>query len=840
MLDYATTVFKAYKDAYDNAADNDAKLAAYNNKPYISIALSTKDDIKIRGTEKGDAITGEYTKTLNFEDVAASEVTNDTQFYTSDVIWSGALKGTSIDQNAKNSRYNDKTIHSSSTRNEGGVKISKKNGISGNYLLVQSDYSNSITTAFYNMFPEYSSEYGDRIYQISFDTKIFDDTEREENLSAKERLLVSIGGEFGTKGFAYKYNTGDSSTTDAWYTLVEANPNNIKNVSYNEFAGFNGMNMSEWNTYVFSNVTTQLNNYGALVMTLPRMENASTHGLGFDNIKVCEITHEPKLRFNNPSKWNKTGPSAACQNRDQYLAPVAAQVLDFTTVNTGNNVYLYKLPLDYVNAVDADENERKLSVKFDFKTTAGSNGIVAAYKTDWDGGTAPSNLESQITKANRLGAVAVNPSSDNKYGSYSIDITEYARAAVEEYNNSFSASNAKERPYVSVIITTTDNVKLITSAKADETAWAKTLDFNNQTAAAATVKDLNNNLNTVYEKGMSTGVESGDSIYNTEYDLYTSINGTYSGAKKGPYLVGDSKENSLYVAAMGSSNYMFFYNLFGDKNSGVRDMTSEDIGRVFDISFDIAHPENIITASIPMLVGIGSAKVDLDSKKPSFVFNNAKGEYSNKYYILKDSTKGTDNTVTSDMKKYNGFDPDDMYGYGDTIKTSWEVTGADEQGFLRITLPGVNATYSMGGGGNYQLDNIVVKEITDAPKVEFRNPSENISDYAGRRQYHAVAAEAKVLIGEINDDMDDMLVCTAVADNSGSTQESVVRAMIAFYSGDELVTVKLSAPVTVGAGESKNVSMIVSKDSVSGYTEAKGFVWDMNTLKPYTDKQNLQ
>ena len=88
--------------------------------------------------------------------------------------------------------------------------------------------------------------------------------------------------------------------------------------------------------------------------------------------------------------------------------------------------------------------------------------------------------------------------------------------------------------------------------------------------------------------------------------------------------------------------------------------------------------------------------------------------------------------------------------------------------------------------------------------------------------------------------MDDMLVCTAVADNSGSTQEAVVRAMIAFYSGDELVTVKLSAPVTVGAGESKNVSIIVSKDSVSGYTEAKGFVWDMNTLKPYTDRQNLQ
>lgn len=824
LLDYATTVFKAYKDAYDNAADNDAKLAAYNNKPYISIALSTKDDIKIRGTEKGDAITGEYTKTLNFEDADASEVTNDTQFYTSDVIWSGALKGASIDENAKDSRYNDKTIHSSSTRNEGGVKISKKNGISGNYLLVQSDYSNSITTAFYNMFPEYSSEYGDRIYQISFDTKIFDDTEREESLSAKERLFVNIGGEFGTKGFAYKYNTGDSSTTDAWYTLVEANPNNIKNVSYNEFAGFNGMNMSEWNTYVFSNVTTQLNNYGALVMTLPRMESASTHGLGFDNIKVREITHEPKLRFNNPSKWSKTGPSAACQNRDQYLAPVAAQVLDFTTVNTGNNVYLYKLPLDYVNAVDADENERKLSVKFDFKTTAGSNGIVAAYKTDWDGGTAPSNLESQITKANRLGAVAVNPSSDNKYGSYSIDITEYARAAVEEYNNSFSASNAKERPYVSVIITTTDNVKLITPAKADETAWTKTLDFNNQTAAANNLTNLKSNLSSTWDRQAET-LTSGTSPVNIDYDVYASQK---NNSKKGVYIMGDGTENCLVAGTFqGNANKLYFYNMFGDKSTGAKEITSDDIGRIFDISFGAKVSDKAeINNAVPINFGMAGSELEFTYRTTS------NGSQCQPYYnIVSNSATG----VSDNMQKYNGVD----LANGDTIKTSWEIQNVAEYGFLRIDSNRVNVgTYSIVAE-SIQLDNIAVKEITDAPKVEFRNPSKYFDGFEARRQYHAVAAEAKVLIGEINDNMDDMLVCTAVANNSGSTQEAVVRAMIAFYSGDELVTVKLSAPVTVGAGESKNVSIIVSKDSVSGYTEAKGFVWDMNTLKPYTDKQNL-
>lgn len=558
-------------------------------------------------------------------------------------------------------------------------------------------------------------------------------------------------------------------------------------------------------------------------MKLPMVRKGS-NGISFDDIKVQEITHQPKIKIKNPSSYS-TAKYYEYVNRDQYYAPVAAQVLDFTTVNTGNNVYLYKLPLDYVNAVDADENERKLSVKFDFKTTAGSNGIVAAYKTDWDGGTAPSNLESQITKANRLGAVAVNPSSDNKYGSYSIDITEYARAAVEEYNNSFSASNAKERPYVSVIITTTDNVKLITSAKADETAWAKTLDFNNQTAAASNLTNLKSNLSSTWDRQAET-LTSGTSPVNIDYDVYASQK---NNSKKGVYIMGDGTENCLVAGTFqGNANKLYFYNMFGDKSTGAKEITSDDIGRIFDISFGAKVSDKAeINNAVPINFGMAGSELEFTYRTTS------NGSQCQPYYnIVSNSATG----VSDNMQKYNGVD----LANGDTIKTSWEIQNVAEYGFLRIDSNRVNVgTYSIVAE-SIQLDNIAVKEITDAPKVEFRNPSKYFDGFEARRQYHAVAAEAKVLIGEINDNMDDMLVCTAVADNSGSTQEAVVRAMIAFYSGDELVTVKLSAPVTVGAGESKNVSIIVSKDSVSGYTEAKGFVWDMNTLKPYTDKQNLQ
>lgn len=826
LLDYATTVFKAYKDAYDNAADNDAKLAAYNNKPYISIALSTKDDIKIRGTQKGDAIAGEYSKTLDFEDVVESEVTNDIKFYTSDTLWSGALKGATVADAAKNSRYSEKVIHSSSTRKEGGVKISKNGGISGNYMLVQSDYSNSITATFYNMFPAYDSSVGERIYQISFDTKIFDDDiEREEYLSAKDVLKIGVGGEFNGKEFTYKYNINGNSTTDPLYILNEVNSAYFKDYSkFNKFAGYDGMDMSSWNTYLLSNVTTELNNYGALVMILPRMEESSTHGLGFDNIKVQEITHQPKIKLNNPSKYNKTGPSAICQNRDQYYAPVAAKVLDFTTVNTGNNVYLYKLPLDYVNAVDADENERKLSVKFDFKTTAASNGIVAAYKTDWNGGAAPANLESQITKENRLGAVAVNPTSDNKYGSYSIDITEYARAAVESYNTGFTVANAKERPYVSIVITTTDNVELITSAKAGETAWAKTLDFNKQTAAANNLTNLKNILSSTWDRQAET-LTSGTSPVNIDYDVYASQK---NDKKKGVYIMGDGTENCLVAGTFqGNTNKLYFYNMFGDKSTGAKEITSDDIGRIFDISFGAKVSDKTeINNAVPINFGMAGRELEFTYRTTS------NGSQCQPYYNIVSNSTG----VSDNMQKYNGVD----LANGDTIKTSWEIQNVAEYGFLRIDSNKVNVgSYSIVAE-SIQLDNIAVKEITDAPKVEFRNPSKYLDGFEARRQYHAVAAEAKVMISEINDDMDDMLVCTAVADNNGSTQPSDVRAMIAFYNGDELVTVKFSALVTVGAGERKNVSIIVPKTSVSGYTTAKGFVWDMNTLKPYADEQDFR
>lgn len=823
FLERATEIFTAYKNAYDTAAD-DAKLAKYKDKPYISIALSTKDDIKIRGTQKGDAIAGEYSKTLDFEDVVESEVTNDIKFYTSDTLWSGALKGATVADAAKNSRYSEKVIHSSSTRNEGGVKISKNGGISGNYMLVQSDYSNSITATFYNMFPAYDSSVGERIYQISFDTKIFDDDiEREEYLSAKDVLKIGVGGEFNGKEFTYKYNINGNSTTDPLYILNEVNSAYFKDYSkFNKFAGYDGMDMSSWNTYLLSNVTTELNNYGALVMILPRMEESSTHGLGFDNIKVQEITHQPKIKLNNPSKYNKTGPSAICQNRDQYYAPVAAKVLDFTTVNTGNNVYLYKLPLDYVNAVDADENERKLSVKFDFKTTAASNGIVAAYKTDWNGGAAPANLESQITKENRLGAVAVNPTSDNKYGSYSIDITEYARAAVQSYNTGFTVANAKERPYVSIVITTTDNVELISSAKAAENAWTKVLDFNNQPAAANNVANLKDYVSYTWSK-QSPSLNKGDSIINADYDVFVSQSNP---KKKGAYLVGDGKENSLVVGTFsGDANKVYFYNMFGDKSTGAKAVTEDDIGRIFDVSFDAKISSNSDNDNrTPINFGIAGS----DRKYVYRTTNN--DSQCQPFYNVSGSG------VSASMQKFNGID----LANGDTIKTSWEIQNTAEQGFLRIDLTKANDGGYTIGYESVQLDNITVKEITDAPKVEFRNPAEYSDGFEARRQYHAVAAEAKVMISEINDDMDDMLVCTAVADNNGSTQPSDVRAMIAFYNGDELVTVKFSALVTVGAGERKNVSIIVPKTSVSGYTTAKGFVWDMNTLKPYADEQDFR
>lgn len=817
----AKAAYERFWNAYSTADDNADKLNAYHNMQYISIALSTKDGIKVRGTEKEQIADGtEYQKLINFDDADSSEVNTENYFYSTIKTWSNAIKSAATDDE-KSDRYTGKVLLAGND-----AMISNKDNNS-NYLIIKAMESSNSWAMLYNLFPKYDAKSGDKIYQISMKSKIFN-TNVNVSKGTNSSLMVGFGGYDGIWKF---YHNGNGEQGDFRYTLYEANPNNILTDETSAYTTINtngniidGLDLNDWHEYRFSNVVTQSNDYGALIMKLP-VVRAGSNGISFDDIKVQEITHQPKIKIKNPSSYS-TAKYYEYVNRDQYYAPVAAQVLDFTTVNTGNNVYLYKLPLDYVNAVDADENERKLSVKFDFKTTAGSNGIVAAYKTDWDGGAAPSNLESQITKANRLGAVAVNPSSDNKYGSYSIDITEYARAAVEEYNNSFSASNAKERPYVSIIITTTDNVELITSAKADETAWAKTLDFNNQTAAANNLTNLKSNLSSTWNRQAET-LTSGTSPVNIDYDVYASQK---NNSKKGVYIMGDGTENCLVAGTFqGNANKLYFYNMFGDKSTGAKEITSDDIGRIFDISFGAKVSDKAeINNAVPINFGMAGSELEFTYRTTS------NGSQCQPYYNIV-SNSATE--VSDNMQKYNGVD----LANGDTIKTSWEIQNVAEYGFLRIDSNRVNVgTYSIVAE-SIQLDNIAVKEITDAPKVEFRNPSKYLDGFEARRQYHAVAAEAKVLIGEINDDMDDMLVCTAVADNSGSTQESVVRAMIAFYSGDELVTVKLSAPVTVGAGESKNVSMIVSKDSVSGYTEAKGFVWDMNTLKPYTtDKQNLQ
>ncbi len=817
----AKAAYERFWNIYSTAADNADKLNAYHNMQYISIALSTKDGIKVRGTEKEQIADGtEYQKLINFDDADSSEVNTENYFYSTIKTWSNAIKSAATDDE-KSDRYTGKVLLAGND-----AMISNKDNNS-NYLIIKAMESSNSWAMLYNLFPKYDAESGDKIYQISMKSKIFNTNVNVSTKGTNSSLMVGFGGYDGTWKF---YHNGNGEQGEFRYTLYEANPNNILTDETSAYTTIStggsiidGMDLTDWHEYRFSNVVTQSNDYGALIMKLPMVRKGS-NGISFDDIKVQEITHQPKIKIKNPSSYS-TAKYYEYVNRDQYYAPVAAQVLDFTTVNTGNNVYLYKLPLDYVNAVDADENERKLSVKFDFKTTAGSNGIVAAYKTDWDGGTAPSNLESQITKANRLGAVAVNPNSDNKYGSYSIDITEYARAAVEEYNNSFSASNAKERPYVSVIITTTDNVKLITSAKADETAWAKTLDFNNQTAAASNLTNLKSNLSSTWDRQAET-LTSGTSPVNIDYDVYASQK---NNSKKGVYIMGDGTENCLVAGTFqGNANKLYFYNMFGDKSTGAKEITSDDIGRIFDISFGAKVSDKAeINNAVPINFGMAGSELEFTYRTTS------NGSQCQPYYnIVSNSATGE----SDNMQKYNGVD----LANGDTIKTSWEIQNVAEYGFLRIDSNRVNVgTYSIVAE-SIQLDNIAVKEITDAPKVEFRNPSKYFDGFEARRQYHAVAAEAKVLIGEINDNMDDMLVCTAVADNSGSTQEAVVRAMIAFYSGDELVTVKLSAPVTVGAGESKNVSIIVSKDSVSGYTEAKGFVWDMNTLKPYTDKQNLQ
>lgn len=817
----AKAAYERFWNIYSTAADNADKLNAYHNMQYISIALSTKDGIKVRGTEKEQIADGtEYQKLINFDDADSSEVNTENYFYSTIKTWSNAIKSAATDDE-KSDRYTGKVLLAGND-----AMISNKDNNS-NYLIIKAMESSNSWAMLYNLFPKYDAESGDKIYQISMKSKIFNTNVNVSTKGTNSSLMVGFGGYDGTWKF---YHNGNGEQGEFRYTLYEANPNNILTDETSAYTTIStggsiidGMDLTDWHEYRFSNVVTQSNDYGALIMKLPMVRKGS-NGISFDDIKVQEITHQPKIKIKNPSSYS-TAKYYEYVNRDQYYAPVAAQVLDFTTVNTGNNVYLYKLPLDYVNAVDADENERKLSVKFDFKTTAGSNGIVAAYKTDWDGGTAPSNLESQITKANRLGAVAVNPSSDNKYGSYSIDITEYARAAVEEYNNSFSASNAKERPYVSVIITTTDNVKLITSAKADETAWAKTLDFNNQTAAASNLTNLKSNLSSTWDRQAET-LTSGTSPVNIDYDVYASQK---NNSKKGVYIMGDGTENCLVAGTFqGNANKLYFYNMFGDKSTGAKEITSDDIGRIFDISFGAKVSDKAeINNAVPINFGMAGSELEFTYRTTS------NGSQCQPYYNIV-SNSATE--VSDNMQKYNGVD----LANGDTIKTSWEIQNVAEYGFLRIDSNRVNVgTYSIVAE-SIQLDNIAVKEITDAPKVEFRNPSKYFDGFEARRQYHAVAAEDKVLIGEINDNMDDMLVCTAVADNSGSTQEAVVRAMIAFYSGDELVTVKLSAPVTVGAGESKNVSIIVSKDSVSGYTEAKGFVWDMNTLKPYTDKQNLQ
>lgn len=393
------------------------------------------------------------------------------------------------------------------------------------------------------------------------------------------------------------------------------------------------------------------------------------------------------------------------------------------------NITYYKVPLDNVN-LDAD-------MEFTFKVSGKSEGKIYVYRTDWDGSEFDADSAPAVNDEDYINEVFVSQS-DEAFQTVAVDISDAARAVVETYiekNSNNTADSFKNnfypKPYISLAAVTADDIKILSDAEASKKAWDKTLDFDNEKASyadqnsvpGAGVKDTVN-----WDRMTAESIKADDSSVNPNFDLYASNGYAYVVGKDGgnKYL-GIKLAKDKQIAAV-------FYNMFGDSN-GVRELDSSDIGRIFDISFDARLTDKQLNAASELKVGVASAK--LSGGSPAYVYDGAADSvYGKSFY----NANPSEYAIGTEFAGYNGMDLYYKNSALSSIRVSHEVLSGDEQGFLRIDLPGVKNDYSHKYN-HIALDNVRVREITDAPKLKFSNPG---SGFENRAQYNSVSAEKSI------------------------------------------------------------------------------------------------
>lgn len=390
------------------------------------------------------------------------------------------------------------------------------------------------------------------------------------------------------------------------------------------------------------------------------------------------------------------------------------------------NITYYKVPLDNVN-LGAD-------AELTFKVPGNSSGKIYVYQVDWDGTAFDAENAPVIKDENYIDEVSVSQSAD-AYQTVAINISDKVKTAVEAYiekNSNNTADSFKNnfypKPYISLAAVTASDIKILSSAEASKCSWDKTLDFDNEKASydsqdsvpGAGVKDSVN-----WDRMTASGIKADASSVNPDFDLYAS-NG-YA------YVVGKDGENKYLGIKLAQNKQVsaVFYNMFGDSN-GVKELDSSDTGRIFDISFDARLTDKQLTDASELKVGVASAK--LSGGSPLFVYDGAADSiYGQSFY----NANPSEYAIGTEFAGYNGMDIYYKNTELSSIRISHEVTSADEQGFLRIDLPGVKNNYSHKYN-HIALDNIRVHEITNTPKLKFLNPG---SGFENRAQYNPVADE---------------------------------------------------------------------------------------------------
>lgn len=412
-----------------------------------------------------------------------------------------------------------------------------------------------------------------------------------------------------------------------------------------------------------------------------------------------------------------------------------------------NRTY-FKIPLDYINV-----NSSKKYAKFVFETVDDASGSLDVCLSDWDGSEITEEVEEKLPALGEK----IDEISVTGQGSYSVDIWDEVKSHLQaEQTDGKYVSNDE---YISIVLVTKDDIKIKLSEDAivpivnkDFTEEDETL-----TSIPKSTTDYdggNNRVNIAKPWGAVFDIaDDGNQWARSNVETVHRIN------------EGDNSFVKInYIPNLYWNGRIWWSNLF--KGSGADgELTDDDVGRIFSIEFDTKYMcergyelgDTYLNISGAHTLESWPEGIEIHSYDSGRGWNNsgswdqgAADRYNNypSGQMYAPSTAGTSDS-------FRKIDVDDW----SRIRYSWKITELDPELkpvlMLKLGAPAKEGLYTDSattykGQSGVAIDNLLVEDITHAPRLEYKSLSGTDTSEAGDvLRYHKVIADQSVTVNRV-------------------------------------------------------------------------------------------